>query len=352
MKRDYGRITRSHAKRIKTSTEVPALSTPPSRSPEAGPQDGLLRLPQDLRLRIVQYLDFRTDLSEYTCVSKQCREDRNHPSLKHIVRWAKVIIGPGTPVTRILASIEDANERGIFNVCNGLHIEYSHTERMEKATITQVKDYLNSLRLSVTHLRLTAPKVTGRGIFGWKYANVPNCIPSFLSKIMRNLQWVKLQINANVYTASNFASHSQNSLRTFHWDSSHIHIHLDGRQFKKCASNLKLLCLDYCVFEGLIEELRDPLNNPHFLYNIKDGIEMLSIVSACCWYWDSESNRPVLARIPQQSILQFLRSAPRLKWLRISHQVLSPENIAMMKVERPGIKFVVEDDAVTPLLDE
>ena len=136
-------------------------------------------LPQEVRLCIVQYID---DLAEYACVLKQCLEDRNHPSLPDIPRWAKLIIRPGIEVTQILTTLNHANEWGVFDTFDGLIIEYSHPDNMKSATIADVRHQLNSIRLdTVTRLELKAPKDkhTHRPL------KIPNCVPSFLSKICR-----------------------------------------------------------------------------------------------------------------------------------------------------------------------
>ena len=323
---------------------------------DAGSVLGLLDLPVDARLRIIQFLHERTELPSYTCVSKQCVEDRNHPSLSHIIRWAKLLIPPKKPVIQILQKLVAMNQAGVFDNFCGLYVKYESIDDNLTAKIADVKYLLKSIKLSkITHLIIESPKRRNReGISTnlW-YARIPNCIPSFLSKITPCLQYVELKLYANQYAVSNFfSSNSSKSLETFKWYGSRFEIHLDGRQLKKCRTGVfKHLVLDDCIFQGAICELRDPERFIKFLHHIKDAIETLSIPNISCWFWDTATGRATTARIPQASIYEFLLGAPCLRHVRLSHSVLSSQYIHSIKTSRPNLKVEIVKSRANGMLD-
>ena len=290
---------------------------------------GLLELPQDVRLLILDFVDEQRDLGDYACVSKQCLADTNHPSLEHLVRWARLIVRPETEVVEILTALKGARECGVFENMHGLLIEFTSGRYSDNrhANLRDVKYLLDSMRLStVTHLELTAPLTLSRdGSRFWSWPYIKYCVPNFLSKIMPNLKSITIDSNSGKCTASSFAIKCK-KLESFRWYRSFGRLGLDGQDFKKCR-RLKHLSLDGCIFYFMSP-------SPHFLLHVRSTIEEISVLSI---------RRSGHRALPPEWILEFIRTSPRLRRFRTSHCVLSARQISLARLERPDVTFIVAE---------
>lgn len=301
-----------------------------SEASEGSPPRSLLMtiLSQELRIHILQFLA-GSQLADFSCVSKQCREDANHPASPQD-RWGTLFVRPNTPVVNILQTLGDAQDRGVFRRIQCLKVVYPEREGMETATVAQARDVLKSVTKlrTVTRFELWVPRhpQTDRRAF------VPNCISSFLSQIMPNLQHVNICASVNQFSASNFAKNCR-SLKSFRWENEGIEIHIDGREFKQCR-NLTDLDLDNSMFQATTQDWQFP-DSINLLAPVQRTVERLSLKDVKGWFWGQPHT--VTALIPQQTLIKFVRGAPRLCWFRSD---LTPDNVTMLQAERPNITFV------------
>jgi hypothetical protein len=164
------------------------------------------------------------------------------------------------------------------------------------------------------------------------------CVPTALSAMMRDLREVDLS-NAKV---------SQSVLRDFahncpllekvvwnnyckaalnRWD------FISGAQLSYCQ-NLKEISLDDWSFNCLTPSsspFQAPGGQVCIFFHCNTKLERVSLKNArCCILRDSKP-------MPQAVLVQFVRHTPSLRWFRSD---LSPENAAVLQVERPEITFV------------
>jgi len=104
-------------------------------------------------------------------------------------------------------------------------------------------------------------------------------------------------------------------------------LYLDGRDFKN-ASNLTELILDgsrFCTDNLASYSAADA--SSHYLLMQCPRLERLSIRNL---EWDD------MMEVTQEDIMKLVRHHPTLRWLRSD---LSEANVALLKLERPDIKF-------------
>lgn len=105
-----------------------------------------------------------------------------------------------------------------------------------------------------------------------------------------------------------------------------------------CASQLSELYCDDSFFlltsERESEALSEAANLDCYMFSWCRRVERFSIRNATCQvYAGDDEAQPV----SQEMLIKMVRLHPTLRWLRSD---LSPENIAMLKAERPDITFV------------
>jgi len=292
------------------------------RGREEGTVVGLLELPQEVRLRILDFVDEQRELGEYACVAKQCLADLKHPALDHLVRWARIVVPPDTDVVNIFAALKRAHDRGVFAKIPGLLIDFTSGRYHENlhATLYDVRHILNSMRLSsVTHLEVKAPVPRDRDFPYIKY-----CVLNFLSKIMPKLKSITIDADSGKCSASSFTTKCKTTSESFRWYHSRGHLRVDGYDFRKCT-RLKHLSLDGCTFARFN-------SNDKFLWHVRNFIEEVSVP-----YTNLMWRRP----IPYEWIREFIRNAPRLRRFRTSLCVLSSYQIAQARLDRPDVEFIV-----------
>jgi hypothetical protein len=103
---------------------------------------------------------------------------------------------------------------------------------------------------------------------------------------------------------------------------------------------VRCLDMDGCTFSVA------PYRSPRILHYNAGTLERVSIRNARCYVdrpYDSDDEYEYDAGtidvwpIPQQAIVEFARLAPNLRWLRSD---LTPDNVAMLQLERPDVAFV------------
>jgi hypothetical protein len=93
----------------------------------------------------------------------------------------------------------------------------------------------------------------------------------------------------------------------------------------------------FCHGTALFDDEIDPGRGLYafmciFDFNV-DQLERASLRHAKCYVHDPNDAQP----IPQRGLVKFVRRATNLRWFRSD---LTPENVAMLQLERPDVTFV------------
>lgn len=92
-----------------------------------------------------------------------------------------------------------------------------------------------------------------------------------------------------------------------------------------------------------MSDLDNETNSNYFLFcgcgsQVLERISIKNISYYDCFSGNNGDIRTRSNAIPQNALIKFLRNAPpSLRWCRSN---LTPENIAMLRLERPGLKLV------------
>ena len=180
---------------------------------------------------------------------------------------------------------------------------------------------------SITELDVSLPTPTGL---------VENCPQAFVFQLLTmfpNLR--KINVTNILFFSMDLVAEYCPHLETIIWDHTENDGHLDADG--KCFAtfhNLKEITLDNCCFYfySQLRAMADMTNNNVFLFH------------KCI------PNNPMLARVsmknatdyiknktlPQHVLMKFVRNVPSLTYFRSD---LTPENIAILQLERPGMVF-------------
>jgi hypothetical protein len=99
---------------------------------------------------------------------------------------------------------------------------------------------------------------------------------------------------------------------------------VEGWLFQECQ-NLRELFLDGARFKSGYYS-----DGSELLHSCSRGLRRVSVKGARC------EGRYSLSLMSQEMLIDFVRSAPSLQWFRSD---LTPENVAMLQRERPGVTF-------------
>jgi hypothetical protein len=104
------------------------------------------------------------------------------------------------------------------------------------------------------------------------------------------------------------------------------------------ARRLRAIYMDDCTFQierGADYVLAEDGRSDRCIFDdVVDQLERLSLRNASYYYRDDENT---VRALPQSAVIKFVRRAANLTWLRSD---LTPENVAMLQRERPGVTFV------------
>lgn len=346
--------------------QVTSPSLPSSISVQAK-VPSLLGLPVPVRINILNLLGASQDeILILLLVSKGFYEDCKRPGIV----WSIV----PTIYIRPVVDLDDEEDWGetvtLFkNLCDHLknddatNPKFQRYRRMvvnhvhEFSTVFSFDDLQDILRgttqfFGIVSLDLSLPVYVPAS----NYQQGLNSVPRHLPIMLPNLQEVNF---SNVYChfdvlESFFTNCHQ--LEKVTWnnmkDVYYTCIPLDGyTTFTTSSSNLRELIMDDSAFQCEHEERLSDLEKypTEFLFwrflNNCQVLERLSIRNATHYYYMDEGPGPEDDEIPdgegpvsQDALIKFVRNAPpSLQWFRSN---LTPQNMDMLRTERPGIEFV------------
>jgi hypothetical protein len=307
----------------------------------------MIFLPDDLRIKIFGNLTI-DDLAEAAPVCRQFRDDCRHPSLSQLrTVYIQSVSGSTDKLVRCLRRMQ---EQGVLKRFRRLVIQRpgSLSEVTNDIDIPHllIKD-IQFLGFSSASARNTQPIAIQAGVLEALLACLPDMIdldlslcqppPVTLSNVrhIKTLRWTHQRMSVPLMGMSLPFSPQ---LRELYMDRSIFHVH---RQ-----STVDLMCRrqDQSAINNNNHGHSD--SSIHILQRFGHKLERVSIRNCryCLLLLPTTQEERALDfvkrnqrhTIPQEALIQFVRSSPLLQWFRSD---LTPDNVSMLQKERLDIVF-------------
>jgi len=293
--------------------------------------DGLQGLPTVCRLTILNFLG-EEDLTTMTLVSKQFHEDSHHPAILVDIIPVFLVEATKGSKARLINLLVEAQAKSLFQRYH--HIRVLNSNRFELSLTTDILrivekiDGVKSLDLSYPTSGIKPDKTGCTGI------------PWVLSGLFPQLREINLShIWVHHEVLEFFAEHCP-LLEKVIWHGNAAETYADGRDLHR-ASNLKAIFMDDSDFKSWdVDDLNefsdlDQVRSRNYLFRwCRKNLEHVSIRNARI-----RDRGPGEKSLPfsQNALIKFVRNAPSLRWFRSN---LSPENMNMLRAERPEITLL------------
>jgi hypothetical protein len=315
------------------------------------------RLDQDSRLKILGYLTL-DELAESSMVSRLFRDDCRHTSLSQVrtavIRFKDDSLSSGSFPARLCrrlgALARTGARQGKFERFTRVKIEESH-----RLVIEYFSEYSETPVVPIPEVTSLALPWEGglRLTFGQqneRNRRELNCHLAFryLAAALPNIRELVLSgwnYGYKGYDDSHILSDVAawfESLERLVWPGSPA-LEIEGISLRCCRNlrdlNIDGACLRSIGFEEYTRSTLEGEGNHAFLLrgaNTPLALERVSIKGAK-YKRKGQQIEPEPISIPQQWLIKFARRAASLRWLRSD---LTPENVAMLKRERPDVEFV------------
>lgn len=286
----------------------------------------LVVLPEDCRLYCLKFLTREELHGSYALVSKRCRDDSRNPIFSQ-TKTAHISCGDTCSVTGVLELMMQCHNRGIFETPR-TRLKLSGHQKLDKITMgnMKIKNLIHFGRYNlgnVKSLDLSFEEST--------FANeriVQNCIPKIMSMMLPKLTEVDMSYMRVRHTAAaDFCSRHRKSLQIFHWNGASGGFSFSGQDLRHCK-NLRELYLDNaCMYSP-----ENSYTKESMLKHCNSNLQRVSIKNVSYKLFCQRTAR----NMPEEKLMHFVRATKNLKWFRSD---LSPENVAILKEERPEICF-------------
>jgi hypothetical protein len=166
------------------------------------------------------------------------------------------------------------------------------------------------------------------------------CIPALLTFVMPCLQEIDLS-NANVTeSVLRYFAYECPVLEKVTWNKHFSNTNMSGKALKTCR-HLKEIYMDDSVFTydfGESEVIHAPAEWRDYCIfcHCNAKLERVSLKNAKCREPRIFSSPGPTETFPQIGLIKFVRNTPSLRWFRSD---LSPENVAILRAERPEVTF-------------
>jgi hypothetical protein len=293
-----------------------------------GNATGFHLLTLDCLVHCLQYLEF-PDLNNVGSVSKTCRQARGHSSLD-LTRAGTIHVGRNciTPV-HMLQCTPRWNQ--VFQPPR-THLRIEGIGSLSRATMGEIVR---------TARYCSMPQITSLDISvhpDYRKIKVPNNNIKTVGYMLPNLRSLDLSYTRVQGSALIAIVKTCPQLRRVTWKGAFngSDLFVTGQTFRHSKS-IRELYLQDCVFYPCWSRFdRTSLPLLSFLY---DKLERVDIKGATSTFTTFEMGMPYQDEpivLPQDFVMAFVRAASRLQWFRSD---LIPENVAILKQERPEITF-------------
>ena len=331
---------RNHAKKRKMNRPSPRPPPPSSVGSVATRTRGKTKVqaattwdqPVPIIIHIVSFLD-QTGLRKVSTVCKQLHKICNG----EIPGTTNIVI----PVLELSASLENPDFGRTDRVLQQLDQQCTKLQRYRKMTITDGHKF--RCRSSTVWDDLRKYKFQLNGVVSLHCFSVStteyisdSSLPFMLARILPNLREVDLSTTGCYYHVLDHISTTCARLEKVTWNNidRSSAISVDGAEMNS-ATNLKEIYMDGAQFYDLFND------SDHDTYDFEDDDHPDIFLFHRCRSKVLERISIRNARdgsITQNMLIKFIRKAPTsLRWFRSD---LTPANMAMLRLERPGIEFV------------
>ena len=295
-------------------------------------------IPAECNVCILQFLD-RDDLANVAQVSHCFNENSLHPSLPQnrtvtLTCVRRLDKSTGTFSCSPLPLLQKLRDKSWSEQYRRFKkIKMIGHNLLENASYEEACDAVPDLRtlIFVEVLDLSFPSNALQ-----KDKKFRVCVSAILSCIMPGLLEIDLS-NANVAESAlrHFAGQCP-ALGKITWNNHHGNTNMSGKALSACKS-LKELYMDNSVFTFSIHEHhRLSVTNDSCIFSrCNTVLERVSLTNAGVRFTFKPYRFPTLLMF-QHSLIKFVRNSPNLRWFRSN---LSPENVAMLRAERPEVTF-------------
>jgi hypothetical protein len=309
------------------------LRTPSDNDSIAGFDD----IPAECNVHILQFLDV-DDLASVAQVSRRFNEDSLHPSLpqnrtatltcvRRFDKSAGTFSASTLPLLQKLRAKALSDQYWRFNKVKIIgHNVLDNVSNYELVHMVPGRLKLQQVRI----LDLSFPSNALK-----KDTKFRVCIPAALTFFMPRLQEIDLS-NARVAKSAlrNFA-YVCLALEKITWNHHQANTTISGEDLDACRG-LKELYMDDSVFSIGMNEMHLVVQRDDCIFfRCNTFLERVSLKNAKCRFIIQPHSFSTV-EFPQIGLVNFVRKTPSLRWFRSD---LSPENVAILKAERPEVTF-------------
>lgn len=304
-------------------------------SDNAPPGPSLDDLNGDCLLHILSYLHF-DDLNSIAICSRRYRTARAHESLDQ-TRTGTIIISEHNRTCASFFNRVTSNGWNEVFQGNQTHLKIDGLENLLRGE-ERMKE-LKALGVASQFARVTSLKLEARSN-GIRYEDIWPLCHAFPNLRQLNMTSLPLSSDDAPYICDCFCKCCPNLARLT-WNGCRGHHHLFGRSFRS-ASNLTELFLDdgrFFADDNHMSALSGAAHDRNYIFMFRrcQSLTRLSIKNASCRIEDFQDI--IFQPVPQEMLIKMVRLHPTLRWLRSD---LTPENVTMLKQERPEITFVID----------
>jgi hypothetical protein len=303
---------------------------------------GFDSIPTECKISILQFLDVDS-LGNVAQVSRRFHDDSLNPSLPHnrtatltCVRRVDESTGllTASPFS-LLQKLIDKSWSDKYWRFNKVKI-IGHN-LLENVSIPEVRNMLPGY-IMLQHVRVLDLSFPSNALK--KDTTLKVCIPAILTYVMPCLKEIDLS-NANVTeSALRYFAYECPVLEKVTWNNHFSNTHMSGKALDECP-RLKEIYMDDSVFTygfGESQAICSPTEWLHYCIfsHCNANLERVSLQNAKVREPEFCSAPGPKQIFPQSGLMKFVRNTPSLRWFRSD---LSPENVAILRVERPEVTF-------------
>jgi hypothetical protein len=255
-------------------------------------------------------------------VCKTVRKDCRDPSLSQS-RTATINIPARDHFfwERLFAALQRMEKRGIFQRFDKLKIAGFRFGPVVLTQAGRIRDARYLRRVKVLDMSSPADMALSTGEHG-DFSSLVMSMPS--------IQEVDFSHSCAPVSALRYLTLSCKWLKKLTWEESRCSL-TSSLLFAGVCQELKEVYID-----GSTLECDDPSEMPSLLVGVDQYERVLERVSIKNCRCQSDTNENETVELSQDALIKFVRETPSLKWLRSD---LTPENVAMLKAERPDVTF-------------
>jgi hypothetical protein len=301
-------------------------------------------VPAECNVRILQFLDV-DELANIAQVSHRFHENSLDPSLPQnrtatlacVRRWDE---STGTFSASPLLLMQKLIDKAVLDQCwRFTKIKIVGHNLLENITIPEVRDMLPNTRM-LHHVRVLDLSFPSNAV--QRDTNFKDCVPALLASAMPCLVEIDLSNAGVTESALGYFAYECPGLEKVTWNNHHANTQMSGEALIDCE-HLTEIYMDDSVFTYDVGEspLILALTGQWVSYSIfcdcSTNLVRVSLKNAKCREPRAFLSPGPAETFPQIGLVKFVRNTPSLRWFGSD---LSPENVAILRAERPEVTYV------------